>query len=242
MADEYLLWLGSRTNKHGVPYAKGTLGAYRDGVVALDSWMTREGVDGDFAACDTAMLNRFFADYRREHSQGGVNTKQRNLRHFFSWLAKEYGHPSPYDDPDLNRYRPAETCPTAPPGSCRSKAPAPAQRPKAGWRSSATRRPSRCTAPARARTRAPRRLTVAVARYARAVAADRQRDLADAPPPRRAGRLRPGHHAHPHVPTHLRARVPRRYGGSEGDLMRLMGGVTARWSTATPPTSPSNAP
>jgi len=42
MADEYLLWLGSRTNKHGVPYAKGTLGAYRDGVVALDSWMTRE--------------------------------------------------------------------------------------------------------------------------------------------------------------------------------------------------------
>ena len=111
MADEYLLWLGSRTNKHGVPYAKGTLGAYRDGVVALDAWMTRESVEGDFTACDTAMLNRFFADYLREHTQGGLNTKQRNLRHFFSWLAREYGHPHPYDDPDLNRYRAAENKP-----------------------------------------------------------------------------------------------------------------------------------
>jgi hypothetical protein len=31
-------------------------------------------------------LNRFFRDYNATHTLGGTNTKQRNLRHLFTWL------------------------------------------------------------------------------------------------------------------------------------------------------------
>jgi hypothetical protein len=44
-------------------------------------------------------------------SQGGTNTKQRNLRHLFTWLASEYGHPHPYSDA-LVRYAPVKVRPS----------------------------------------------------------------------------------------------------------------------------------
>lgn len=53
----------------------------------------------------------FFADYLTTHGQTGTNTKQRNLRHLFTWLQKAYQHPHPYTD-DLNRYRPAKKRPS----------------------------------------------------------------------------------------------------------------------------------
>ena len=40
--------------------------------------MTVYGIEGDFTVCDTAMLNRFFRDYFREHGQGGTPSQQRN--------------------------------------------------------------------------------------------------------------------------------------------------------------------
>ena len=55
-------------------------------------------MDGDFTACDTATLNRFFADYLKAHTQGGTNTLQRNLAHLFEWLDEAYDHPSPYSE------------------------------------------------------------------------------------------------------------------------------------------------
>ena len=57
--------------------------------------MTAEGIDGDFTVADTAMLNRFLRDYFREHGQGGTHSQQRNMRHLFSYLARETGRPSP---------------------------------------------------------------------------------------------------------------------------------------------------
>jgi hypothetical protein len=50
--------------------------------------------DGDFTACDAAMLNRFFRDYNAAHSRGGTNTKKRSLRHLFTWLEAEDDHPT----------------------------------------------------------------------------------------------------------------------------------------------------
>jgi integrase/recombinase XerD len=73
--------------------------------------MTSAGLDGDFTACDTGVLNRFFRDYRAVHGQGGTNTKQRNLRHLFTWLEHDYDHPHPYTD-DLNRYAPVKVRPS----------------------------------------------------------------------------------------------------------------------------------
>ena len=57
------------------------------------------------------VLNRFFRGYLASHSQGGTNTKQRNLRHLFTWLAIEYGHPHPYTD-GLVRYAPVKVRPS----------------------------------------------------------------------------------------------------------------------------------
>jgi integrase/recombinase XerD len=73
--------------------------------------MIASEIEGDFTACDTGLLNRFFRDYHATHGQGGTNTKQRNLRHQFTWLEAEYDHPHPYTD-DLNRYAPVKTRPS----------------------------------------------------------------------------------------------------------------------------------
>lgn len=58
------------------------------------------------------MLNRFFTDYLGAHGQSGTNTKQRNLRHLFSWLEKAYGHPHPYTDELNHRYAPVRVRPS----------------------------------------------------------------------------------------------------------------------------------
>jgi hypothetical protein len=111
MISEYRDWLRSRTNRHGRPFQDETVSAYADAAIALDAWMTREGIEEDFTACDTAMLNRFFAAYFAAHGQGGTNTKQRNLRHLFTWLERDHDHPHPYTD-DLQRYTPAKGRPS----------------------------------------------------------------------------------------------------------------------------------
>jgi integrase/recombinase XerD len=111
MISEFRDWLGSRTNRNGRPFQADTVSAYADAAVALDAWMTAEGIEAGFTVCDTAALNRFFAAYFTAHGQGGTNTKQRNLRHLFSWLEREHDHPHPYTD-DLQRYTPARTRPS----------------------------------------------------------------------------------------------------------------------------------
>jgi integrase/recombinase XerD len=111
MISEYGEWLRTRTNRHGRPFQAESISAYRDAAVALSAWMTSAGLEADFTGCDTAALNRFFRAYLASHSQGGTNTKQRNLRHLFTWLASEYGHPHPYSDA-LVRYAPVKVRPS----------------------------------------------------------------------------------------------------------------------------------
>ncbi len=108
---EFTAWLRSRTNKHHRPFQADTIAAYADAGRALDQWMTSEGIDGDFTACDTGTLNRFFADYLAGHGQGGTNTRQRNLRHLFTWLEEACEHPHPYTG-TLHRYGPVKTRPS----------------------------------------------------------------------------------------------------------------------------------
>jgi site-specific recombinase XerD len=108
---EFCQWLRSRTNQEKRPFQEETVTAYKVAARALDAWMTASSVEGDFTACDTGVLNRFFRDYHAEHGQGGTNTKQRNLRHLFTWLEGEYDHPHPYTD-ELNRYAPVKTRPS----------------------------------------------------------------------------------------------------------------------------------
>jgi hypothetical protein len=58
MITEFEEWLRSRTNKEKRPFDEETILAYAKAARALDAWMAKEPVDGDFTACDTAMLNR----------------------------------------------------------------------------------------------------------------------------------------------------------------------------------------
>jgi len=108
---EFCDWLRTQTNKFKLPFQERTIEDYAETARALDRWMTDEGIDGDFTLCDTALLNRFFAAYRKTHTQGGTNTRQRNLHHLFSWLAAVHGHPDPWTS-ELVRYGPAEVPPS----------------------------------------------------------------------------------------------------------------------------------
>jgi hypothetical protein len=88
---EFTIWLRGRTNKHHRPFQADTIAAYADAARALSDWMSGQHIDEDFTACDAAVLNRFFADYLAGHGQGGTNTRQRNLRHLFTWLEEADG-------------------------------------------------------------------------------------------------------------------------------------------------------
>ena len=100
---EFADYLRTIPNRDGRPFQPATVSTYVFAGRALDTWMTGEDIDGDFTTVDTAMLNRFFRDYFRQHGQGGTNAQQRNLRHLFNFLQREEGHPHPYDG-DLHRY------------------------------------------------------------------------------------------------------------------------------------------
>jgi integrase/recombinase XerD len=108
---EFTGWLRERTNKDDRPYQEDTITAYKDAARALHRWMTKQKIDEDFTAADTATLNGFFADYLAEHCQTGTNTVQRNLAHLFTWLQEVYGHPHPYTAA-LNRYAPQQKRPS----------------------------------------------------------------------------------------------------------------------------------
>jgi hypothetical protein len=93
--EEFEDYLRTTNNKFGRPYEETTIDAYVGPAKALDDWMTARGIDGDYTAADTALLNRFFREYFREHGQGGTHTLQRNLLQLFNYLSREHGHPSP---------------------------------------------------------------------------------------------------------------------------------------------------
>jgi site-specific recombinase XerD len=108
---EFAAWLRYRTNRHKRPFQEATIAAYADAARSLDRWMTDQEIDGDFTACDPGMLNRFFAGRVAGHGQAGLNTRQRNLRHLFTWLEEAYGHPHPYTSA-LHRYAPVKKRPS----------------------------------------------------------------------------------------------------------------------------------
>jgi hypothetical protein len=111
MISEFGDWLGTQTNKHGRPFQEDTILAYCNAALALSTWLEEVGLEVDFTGCDTAVLNRFFRSYHSSHSQGGTNTKQRNLRHLFTWLEGAYGHPHPYTS-GLVRFAPVKGRPS----------------------------------------------------------------------------------------------------------------------------------
>jgi hypothetical protein len=80
MISEYCESLRGRTNRKGRPFQEDTISAYRDAVMALDAWMTRTGLAADFTGCDTAVLNRFFANYLAAHGQGRTNCRGSGVR------------------------------------------------------------------------------------------------------------------------------------------------------------------
>jgi integrase/recombinase XerD len=108
---QFTQWLRTQTNRNKRPFSERAIEDYAEPAGVLNRWMTEKDIDGDFTACDTALLNQFFAEYLSTHTQGGTNTRQRNLHHLFKWLAKTHGHPDPWTG-ELVRYGPAEVPPS----------------------------------------------------------------------------------------------------------------------------------
>jgi hypothetical protein len=100
-------WLRTQTNKQHRPFQEETILAYTNAALALSGWMAEVGLEADFTGCNTEVLNKFFRAYHSSHSQGGTNTKQRNLHHLFTWLESSYGHPHPYTS-GLVRFAPVQ--------------------------------------------------------------------------------------------------------------------------------------
>ena len=65
---EFSAWLRAQTNKHKRPFQEETIRGYAETARALDLWMAKEDIDGDFTACSVDVLNGFFAAYRNAHS------------------------------------------------------------------------------------------------------------------------------------------------------------------------------
>jgi hypothetical protein len=87
---EFEDYLRTTNSRDGRPYEEATVNAYVSPGKTLDAWLAAEGTDGDFTACDTATLNRFFREYYLEHGQGGTHTLQRNLIQLFGFLEPGY--------------------------------------------------------------------------------------------------------------------------------------------------------
>jgi integrase/recombinase XerD len=104
---EFEDYLRTTTNRDDRPYEEATINAYVSPAKHLDRWMTRTEITGDFTAAGTALLNRYFREYYREHGQGGTHTQQRNLRQLFNYLEAEHSTPTPYTG-TLNLYAPVK--------------------------------------------------------------------------------------------------------------------------------------
>jgi integrase/recombinase XerD len=100
---EFEDYLRTVNNRDGRPYEERSISAYLAPARNLDTWLTANGVRGDFTVADTTLLNRYFREYYLARGQGGTHTLQRNLIQLFSFLARERGNPTPYTDA-LNRY------------------------------------------------------------------------------------------------------------------------------------------
>jgi integrase len=116
------LHLETTTNKHGRPFQRRTINAYVNAGKALSNWLRASQhvnaagvVLESFTDVDVTTLNHYFRWWyetkdvpKSQDGQGGytggVNTQQRNLRPLFLYLADEYEHPNPYNDPKLQRY------------------------------------------------------------------------------------------------------------------------------------------
>ena len=94
MVGEFWQWLRSRTNKEKRPFQEETITAYEVAARALDAWMTWTGLTGTSPRATRAAERVLPRLQRRPYAQGGTNTKQRNLRHLFTWLEARL-RPSP---------------------------------------------------------------------------------------------------------------------------------------------------
>src|SRR5580704_4568346 len=64
---EYEDYLRTTTNRDDRPYEEATINAYISPARHLDGWMGKQGTGSAFTTIDTALLNRYFREYYRQH-------------------------------------------------------------------------------------------------------------------------------------------------------------------------------
>jgi hypothetical protein len=67
---EFEDYLRTINNRDGRPYEEKAIDAYLTPARNLDKWLAARGVEDDFTAADTALLNKYFPEYYLERGQG----------------------------------------------------------------------------------------------------------------------------------------------------------------------------
>ena len=111
--DLYAAHLRAAPSSAGDLYSPQTVRAYLDAIDALAAWCDSTGKAGGFLHLTREDLDAYFLSYRKGHSQGGTNTRQRRLRTFFRWLVAEVdpGARNPMDG--VHGYAASEPAPLA---------------------------------------------------------------------------------------------------------------------------------
>lgn len=87
--DLYAAHLRAAPSSAGDLYSPQTVRAYLDAIDALGGWCNATGKAGGFLNLTREDLDAYFLAYRKGHTQGGTNTRQRRLKTFYRWLVME---------------------------------------------------------------------------------------------------------------------------------------------------------
>ncbi len=104
--------LESGTSKAGDTYSRRTAESYLEAAALFGRYLDGIGFTGDFTEVTVDEVNGWLTAYRKTHTVGGANTKERRLKTFYFWVEREYEATSPFRSGRVVHYRPSAPPPS----------------------------------------------------------------------------------------------------------------------------------
>lgn len=100
--------LETGTSKVGDAYGRRTVEGYVEVAAMFGRYLDGIAFAGDFTDVTVDEVNGFLTGYRKTHTVGGTNTKQRRLKTFYAWVELTYDEAvSPFRSGRVVHYRPS---------------------------------------------------------------------------------------------------------------------------------------